>query len=305
MIQNILHIYLLFHILHKYQNIVSFFKKTDLSSADYSPFLKQIGEFLIMSFIEMKMLNRIFSHNIKDLFSSEEEITFIKIRPGGNTKTVTLDLYDLSKSNKIYSTNGNPQMKSFLSQIGKLKEELIQVTMKILSETNQIPSTMTYNDFIKTSLEGYHSSGMIKYVTFLLDKAQTLFNNKNLKESHELFLISQYIVEFIIAIRFCAKENYDGINNIKILDELFGVETEDTLCSKVVFNTVLCENHYEDCMFISFLRGMFKKYLKSMGKRENISKSLVKKDDKDLKNILEFYPRLIKMITDTKESNPK
>ena len=282
---------------YRLQFIVDYYNSIDFNDKNSKIFLNEIGQFLTISFIELKTIRKVFDKFIRkdNNFSSEEEISFLQINKQSKYDFITYNL-DSIKNNKIFSEDSNDLINEFMEKTKSLLSSLLKIIIKIKKiDKNVCQLTDNSITFIKKLLDSFTKNNIQNYFYHLTQEGIQLFEIKDLKKSNQKLTIAEFICEYIIFMKVFLIDNNKNINNFNLINKFFNSK------DKIYITTVLMKEEKEKYLFVSFLGGMFRYYYNQIN-NEGIK---INENEKNMNyafdGLIQFYPSLMKMVIDSKE----
>ena len=283
---------------YRFQFIVDYYNSIDFNEKNSRIFLNEIGQFLTISFIELKTIRKIFDKCIKkdNNFSSEEELSFLQINKQSKYDFITYNLGSINKNKKIFSEDTNDLIITFMEKTKSLLSSILKIIIKIKKiDKNVCQLGENSKTFIKKLLESFKKSNIQNYFYNLTQEGIQLFEIKDLKKSNQKLTIAEFLSEYIIFMKAFMTDNNKNINNFNLINKFFNSEEQ------IYITTVLMKEEKEKYLFVSFLGGMFRYYYNQINKEAfNIIEN-EKFMNYAFDGLIQFYPSLMKMVIDTKE----
>ena len=283
---------------YRFQFIVDYYNSIDFNEKNSRIFLNEIGQFLTISFIELKTIRKIFDKCIKkdNNFSSEEEMSFLQINKQSKYDFITYNLGSINKNKKIFSEDTNDLIITFMEKTKSLLSSILKIIIKIKKiDKNVCQLGENSKTFIKKLLESFKKSNIQNYFYNLTQEGIQLFEIKDLKKSNQKLTIAEFLSEYIIFMKAFMTDNNKNINNFNLINKFFNSEEQ------IYITTVLMKEEKEKYLFVSFLGGMFRYYYNQINKEAfNIIEN-EKFMNYAFDGLIQFYPSLMKMVIDTKE----
>ena len=283
---------------YRFQFIVDYYNSIDFNEKNSRIFLNEIGQFLTISFIELKTIRKIFDKCIKkdNNFSSEEEMSFLQINKQSKYDFITYNLGSINKNKKIFSEDTNDLIITFMEKTKSLLSSILKIIIKIKKiDKNVCQLGENSKTFIKKLLDSFKKSNIQNYFYNLTQEGIQLFEIKDLKKSNQKLTIAEFLSEYIIFMKAFMTDNNKNINNFNLINKFFNSEEQ------IYITTVLMKEEKEKYLFVSFLGGMFRYYYNQINKEAfNIIEN-EKYMNYAFDGLIQFYPSLMKMVIDTKE----
>ena len=283
---------------YRFQFIVDYYNSIDFSEKNSRTFLNEIGQFLTISFIELKTIRKIFDKCIRkdNNFSSEEEISFLQINKQSKYHFITYNLGSISKNKKIFSEDTNDLLIAFMEKTKSLLSSIIKIIIKIKKiDKNVCQLGENSNTFIKKLLDSFKKSNIQNYFYNLTQEGIQLFEIRDLKKSNQKFTIAEFLSEYIIFMKTFMTDNNKNINNFNLINKFFNSEEQ------IYITTILMKEEKEKYLFVSFLGGMFRYYYNQINKEGIKLIENEKYMNYAFDGLIQFYPSLMKMVIDSKE----
>ena len=283
----------------RFQFIVDYYNSIDFNEEKSRKFLKEIGLFLTISFIELQTIRKIFDKFIKkdNNFSLEEEISFIQIYNNSFYDFVTYNLGSSPKEKKIFSEEENELMIPFMEKTKILLSGIIKNIIRIKKIDKNICSLGENSMiFIKQLLDGFNQSKIQNYFYNLTQEGIQYFETKNFDISNKKLTIAEFLCEYIIFMKAFITNNNKNINNFNLIDKFF--TSNDQIC----ISTVFLQKDNTKYLFVSFLGGMFRYYNNKLNNVEIESENYIKNCKEVFDGLIQFYPSLMKMVIDSSKS---
>ena len=281
---------------YRFKFISEYYSSVDFNDENNKKFIKEIGLFLMISFIELKTIKNILTKlsEKKNDFTKEEEISFVEIKKDSTYDFVTYNLGSIPKNKLIYRKDEDIKLDSFLNNIKIILKSILKICVKIRKIDKQACIlTENTNSFIKRLLESFHQSKILNYFYHITQEGINYFDSKNTLSNQKL-TIAEFLCEYIIFMKAFSSDNIRNINNFDLINKFF--ESKDEIC----ISTVLCKEEKEKYLFVSFLGGMFRYYFNQLNNEENESESIVKKSEQAFDGLIQFYPSLMKLVIESK-----
>ena len=250
------------------------------------------------------MISGIFKNN-KNIFSNQEEITFISFcseKNNINYDYVTINLGSIPDIQKVFNNKNNKIIIEFLNKLQNNRTSLFDLVKKLYLIIKKNYFKKSSLVFLEEFIMNIHKTqDKVTYFNEIFSNGVKLFNDKKISLSHKEFLISEYLFEYIISMKIFTSENSNKyLNRFDILNKFFIKEVDNIYLSSVPFKKK--ENKY---IFISFIGGMFKYYYQEILKKEENfnSKSVIKSSEETFAGLISFYPNVMKYIKDSDENN--
>ena len=289
---------------NKYNLIIDYYKSKDFNLDENKKYLKVVYDFLSICLIEIDMISGIFKNN-KNTFSNQEEITFISFNSENNNfqyEYVTINLGSIPDIQKIFNNKNNKIIIEFLNKLQNNRTSLFELVKKLnlIVKKNYFKKSSLI--FLEEFIMNVHKTqDIITYFEEIFTNGVKLFNDKKISLSHKEFLISEYLIEYIISLKIFTSENSNkNLNRFDILNKFFIKEVDNIYLSCVPLKKK--ENKY---IYITFIGGMFKYYYQEILKKEENfnSKSVIKSSEETFAGLINFYPSVMKYIKDSDEND--
>ena len=296
---------MIFNILeNKYNLIIDYYKSKDFNLDENKKYLKVVYDFLSICLIEIDMISGIFKNN-KNTFSNQEEITFISFNSENNNfqyEYVTINLGSIPDIQKIFNNKNNKIIIEFLNKLQNNRTSLFELVKKLYLIVKKNYFKKSSLIFLEEFIMNVHKTqDIITYFNEIFTNGVKLFNDKKISLSHKEFLISEYLIEYIISLKIFTSENSNkNLNRFDILNKFFIKEVDNIYLSCVPLKNK--ENKY---IYITFIGGMFKYYYQEILKKEENfnSKSVIKSSEETFAGLISFYPSVMKYIKDSDEND--
>ena len=289
---------------NKYNLIIDYYKSKDFNLDENKKYLRVVYDFLSICLIEIDMISGIFKNN-KNIFSNQEEITFISFcseKNNINYDYVTINLGSIPDIQKVFNNKNNKIIIEFLNKLQNNRTSLFDLVKKLYLIIKKNYFKKSSLVFLEEFIMNIHKTqDKVTYFNEIFSNGVKLFNDKKISLSHKEFLISEYLFEYIISMKIFTSENSNkNLNRFDILNKFFIKEVDNIYLSSVPFKKK--ENKY---IFISFIGGMFKYYYQEILKKEENfnSKSIIKSSEETFAGLIGFYPIIMKYIIDSDENN--
>ncbi len=289
---------------NKYNLIIDYYKSKDFNLDENKKYLRVVYDFLSICLIEIDMISGIFKNN-KNIFSNQEEITFISFcseKNNINYDYVTINLGSIPDIQKVFNNKNNKIIIEFLNKLQNNRTSLFDLVKKLYLIIKKNYFKKSSLVFLEEFIMNIHKTqDKVTYFNEIFSNGVKLFNDKKISLSHKEFLISEYLFEYIISMKIFTSENSNKyLNRFDILNKFFIKEVDNIYLSSVPFKKK--ENKY---IFISFIGGMFKYYYQEILKKEENfnSKSIIKSSEETFAGLIGFYPIIMKYIIDSDENN--
>ena len=289
---------------NKYNLIIDYYKSKDFNLDENKKYLKVVYDFLQICLIEIDMISGIFKNN-KNTFSNQEEITFISFNSENNNfeyDYVTINLGSIPDIQKIFNNKNNKIIIEFLNKLQNNRTSLFELVKKLYLIVKKNYFKKSSLIFLEEFIMNIHKTqDIIAYFNEIFSNGVKLFNDKKISLSHKEFLISEYLIEYIISMKIFTSENSNkNLNRFDILNKFFIKEVDNIYLSCVPLKKK--ENKY---IYITFIGGMFKYYYQEILKKEENfnSKSVIKSSEETFAGLISFYPIIMKFIKDSDENN--
>jgi serine/threonine protein kinase len=289
---------------NKYNLIIDYYKSKDFNLDENKKYLKVVYDFLSICLIEIDMISGIFKNN-KNTFSNQEEITFISFNSENNNfqyEYVTINLGSIPDIQKIFNNKNNKIIIEFLNKLQNNRTSLFELVKKLYLIVKKNYFKKSSLIFLEEFIMNIHKTqDIIAYFNEIFSNGVKLFNDKKISLSHKEFLISEYLIEYIISLKIFTSENSNkNLNRFDILNKFFIKEVDNIYLSCVPLKKK--ENKY---IYITFIGGMFKYYYQEILKKEENfnSKSVIKSSEETFAGLISFYPIIMKFIKDSDENN--
>jgi len=289
---------------NKYNLIIDYYKSKDFNLDENKKYLKVVYDFLSICLIEIDMISGIFKNN-KNTFSNQEEITFISFNSENNNfeyDYVTINLGSIPDIQKIFNNKNNKIIIEFLNKLQNNRTSLFELVKKLYLIVKKNYFKKSSLIFLEEFIMNIHKTqDIIAYFNEIFSNGVKLFNDKKISLSHKEFLISEYLIEYIISMKIFTSENSNkNLNRFDILNKFFIKEVDNIYLSCVPLKKK--ENKY---IYITFIGGMFKYYYQEILKKEENfnSKSVIKSSEETFAGLISFYPIIMKFIKDSDENN--
>ena len=289
---------------NKYNLIIDYYKSKDFNLDENKKYLKVVYDFLSICLIEIDMISGIFKNN-KNTFSNQEEMTFISFNSENNNieyEYVTINLGSIPDIQKIFNNKNNKIIIEFLNKLQNNRTSLFELVKKLYLIVKKNYFKKSSLIFLEEFIMNVHKTqDIITYFEEIFTNGVKLFNDKKISLSHKEFLISEYLIEYIISLKIFTSENSNkNLNRFDILNKFFIKEVDNIYLSCVPLKKK--ENKY---IYITFIGGMFKYYYQEILKKEENfnSKSVIKSSEETFAGLISFYPSVMKYIKDSDEND--
>ena len=285
----------------RFQFILDYYSSLDFNEPNVKKFIKEIGLFLVISFIELKTIRNIFNKFLeqKNDFIKEEEISFVQIHKDSSYDFVTYNLGSIPKNKKIYSGEKNSLIEAFMNKIKIILSGILKNCVRIRKvDKAACPLGDNPNIFIKKLMESFYKSDIQNYFYFLTQEGINQFDSKNFQLSNKQLTIAEFLSEYIIFMKAFSTDNNKNLNNFSLINKFFESKQQ-----QICITTIFLKEENDKYLFISFLGGMFRYYYNQVNNEEIKdfqTESVIKKTEKAFDGLIQFYPSLMKMVIESK-----
>ena len=286
---------------YRFQFILDYYSSIDFNEPKVKKYIKEIGLFLMISFIELKMIRNIFNKFVeqKNDFIKEEEISFVQIHKDSSYDFVTYNLGSIPKNKKIYSGEKNSLIESFIKKIKIILSGILKNCVRIRKiDKTACPLGDNPNVFIKKLMESFYKSDIQNYFYFLTQEGVNYFDSKNFQLSNKQLTIAEFLSEYIIFMKAFSTDNNKNLNNFSLINKFFESKQQ-----QICITTIFLKEENDKYLFISFLGGMFRYYYNQVNNEEIKdfqTESVIKKTEKAFDGLIQFYPSLMKMVIESR-----
>ena len=286
---------------YRFQFILDYYSSIDFNEPNVKKFIKEIGLFLVISFIELKTIRNIFNKFLeqKNDFIKEEEISFVQIHKDSSYDFVTYNLGSIPKNKKIYSGEKNSLIESFIKKIKIILSGILKNCVRIRKiDKTACPLGDNPNVFIKKLMESFYKSDIQNYFYFLTQEGINQFDSKNFQLSNKQLTIAEFLSEYIIFMKAFSTDNNKNLNNFSLINKFFESKQQ-----QICITTIFLKEENDKYLFISFLGGMFRYYYNQVNNEEIKdfqTESVIKKTEKAFDGLIQFYPSLMKMVIESR-----
>ena len=270
-----------FSLINKYYDSLELNEKTE--------YIKEIEIFLLLTLFEQLMIFYTFSKG--ESFTAKQEISFITISSNGNSRCNINFANPIFKNMRIFDTENNETISSFLSKLKKHINKLKEISLNVHKITKSSLAKGNYNQFIEQFMKVLESSKFHDYLFSIVKKATTFNLDKVYDKSYKEINIAKSICECILFVKESVFESnkericFNKEELIKQLNDIFGnkVDITRTKTSYVI---------------ISFLGVLFR-YFQNM---RDINQYSLEKTKSALDGLFTFYPSLMKLLNDCQKN---
>ena len=245
----------------------------------------------------MKIVSSFFNRDIyKKPFTNQNEISFISIGTDSIMKKLDLNMINpVLRDLVIIKMNDNKLIKDFLPNLHKKIKKLEKLAKSIAAYTKESSCSRDITNFIQNVINSVYTmskANMQQYFIHLMNKS---VKEKNNELKYDELVIAKYIIELIIFVITIVNDSKKRIYFkkdvlLKKFYEVFGEEK-----NKIEISTVNNKEVTQKFLIISFLPVLFK------CKEANfIGKMRLSKDKQSINKLVQYYPSLMKKISETK-----
>ena len=279
------------NIINKVHSIYNYYynllknEKNSLEKIKFHKFSKEINTFILITVNQSRTFrNNIIKKNQMDSVNSQ--IFFVKVHK--NDYKFSNFNFNSKLSNLIINFE-NPVLENFDKRMKSLEDDLISLTYS----KKEIDNFSDFETF-STYRNGDSVANIEKYFFKLLENAILSFSKEDYSLSLDEVLISKFLIENIILLRFliCSIEPNELTSEIfcKILQEYSIEESSFIFDDKKNDNTVLSQDYITFFAFLGEeIKGYIKKKLIFIENNEKI------KEEFNLQYLTKFYMDIIKM----------
>ena len=275
----------------KYDMINKYYETIEINEKDN--FFEQHVLFLILTLIEELIILELFKNKEK-LNLIQYEISFLTIFKK------KIDHLKINFRNPIFDTISifninNPRTENFIL---KLKSHINKSKNLSLKLKNSDLFSGDYQNFLKLIFNSINNPKYEDFFYFLVQEANKDWLQRKYLTSKLKAAMGEYLCEnlFFKIMNINDIENGEVYFNIKDLktklDAIFENEDENNLD----ISSIKFVKEKDKYIFVSFLGIFFKKYIYKM----HFDKNMIINNNKALKNLLEFYPKMMKIFIETK-----
>ena len=286
---------------YRFQFILDYYNSIDFNEPNNRKFIKEIGLFLMISFIELKTIRTIF-HKIlekKNDYTKEEEISFVQINKDSSYDFITYNLGSIPINKKIYNGEKCSLIESFINKIKTILSGILKNCVRLRKiDKLACPLGENPNVFIRKLMESFYNSDIQNYFYFLTQEGVNYFDSKDLNLSNKQLTIAEFLCEYIIFMKTFSTDNNKNLNNFNLINNFFESKQQ-----QICISTVFLKEENDKYLFISFLGGMFRYYYNQLNNeeaRDLMNESVIKKTEKAFDGLIQFYPSLMKMVIESK-----
>ena len=280
--------------IQKFDTLASYYSKLNFDAPENKPFLNEIYELLLISFLEVKTIIMIFKNKkAYNKYLHEQEITLIKVFNSGKYSSLNIDLEYLCHNFEIFDNKhgNNPMIASFITRLIVDTKKILKI-IQLLNNKLGKEILMGSLEFVKSIITKFNEAKMINYLSGFVNSEFTGTNK------HQGFQIAQIINEYIIVLKLLSLKKIEdiSINNVnKVLDYFEDKSSQSKLC----MSTAQMTSTKDQYIFASFLNGMFRNYYNKQGQFYDINYDK-KKEEKILEGLVTFYSNCVKLVIDSK-----
>ena len=277
-------------LLLKYRTINEYYNKVRIDKLN---FILENEDFILLTMNEIKIMKDILIDD-KEFNSKKHEISLINIYEKNNnnfeSSVFNLNSRNCLKYNLINNSYCKGKKNQLIEEIDKIYNELKGKIIEIKTITNSDKFSFIYDDinsdFLENFIKELDISKFHEFSLFLIYKNKENINTTKNIDYNKVFLelnFAKYIIEFLLFFKESIKQSDDVYYNkiYKTKEELFkdinnNFNVED---KKFILISLLCEKIRNNLDFLN-----------------DKLKLLKESNDIALKNLIQFYPILLKFI---------
>ena len=279
---------------NKFESIINYYNKINFKDAEC---ISQIEIFVNITLFEMKFVNSFFNRDIfKKPFTNQNEISFISINNKCEMKKFDLNFVNpVLRDLTLIKMNNNKIIQEFLpTLINNLKkmEKLAQTISSFTKESSCSKDITYFIQQIINSVYNEYSENMQKYFLKLMNKAA---KEKNKQIRYDELILAKHVIELILFVITIINDSDKVIQFQKdiLLKKFYQIFGKNTVIFSSINNNEKAEEQY---LIVSFLPILFKCRESAFIRNLKLSK-----DKRSINKLVQYYPSLMKKISETKQ----